>query len=383
VWVSDKMYYSRAHISQALQPRGWSTPYQMTNNAVTNGTVQLGGDGSLNVLFGSRGGTPAVYLLKSEDGGDFWRIAVQVSAPQGGAYALTCSLAVDANGRLYAAWAEAVQTVAQAEGAGSVPPSGVYYARSDDGGAHWSYPRAIAGEEQGEPAIDLDGRNEVHIFWSGMGGAAGRYHTSLNGQSGEWHESERILDSGEGLLGAAALAVDSAGRLHAAIALSSESLFAQASLGEIVTLSWWEGRWGDRYQVSLPVMEAQIEHSYPAMTVSGGNTLHLVWLATDQRDSQQDDSPVYLWYTARRLGANPIEPVTVATLAAPIATATLEVKETPILPTPTPWEVDESGFLPQETFWYKQAPLLFGAGLALIVLILIISASLRKRKHAR
>jgi hypothetical protein len=322
-------------------------------------------------------------LLKSEDSGDFWRIAVQVSAPQGGAYALTCSLAVETNGRMHAAWAEARQTVAQAEGVGNMPPSGVYYARSDDGGAHWSYPRVIAGEEQGEPAIDLDGRNEVHIFWSGMGAAAGRYHTSLDGQSGEWHESERILDGGEGLLGAAALAVDSAGRLHAAIALSSESLFAQASLGEIVTLSWWEGRWGDRYQVSLPVMEAQIEHSYPAMTVSGGNTLHLVWLATDQRDSQQDDSPVYLWYAARRLGANPIEPVAVPTLAAPIATATLEVKETPILPTPTPWEVDESGFLPQETFWYKQAPLIFGAVLTLIVLILIISASLRKRKHAR
>jgi hypothetical protein len=77
VWVSSRLYYSRAHISQALQPRGWSTPYQMTNNAVTNGTIQLGSDGSLNVLFGSRGGTPAVYLLKSEDSGDFWRIAVQ------------------------------------------------------------------------------------------------------------------------------------------------------------------------------------------------------------------------------------------------------------------------------------------------------------------
>jgi hypothetical protein len=382
VWVSDKLYYSQAHISLALHPRGWSTPYQMTNYGATNGVIQLGRDGSVNVLFGSQGANPAVYLLKSEDGGDFWQIAIQVSMPENSAYALTCSLAIDSSGRLHAAWTEALQTAALEEGVQRVLPSGVYYARSDDGGYHWSYPRTIAGKEQGDPAIGVDDRDRVHLFWSGTGSAAGKYHTYLNPQSGEWQDTERILSGGEGLLGMPALAFDSSGRLYVAFPLTSQTLFTLYTPGEIVALRWWDGRWGEDYQVSLNLMDDEIEHSHPALTISGGNQLHLVWTATDLRHNQEDDSPVYLWYATLSLGSPAIEPVPVPTLEAPLATTTPEAQTTIMLPTPTPWEVTASGFLPPQPIWYKQAPVLFGGFTAFLIIAAILYRMLSKKDHA-
>ena len=381
VWVSDKLYYSRAHVSQALNPRGWSAPYQMTNSAVASPVIILGADGSLNVLFASQGATPAAFLLKSDDGGDFWRVAVQVSFPQDGAYTLSASLAVDSRNRLHAAWDEARQGAALAEGQTAPPPAGVFYARSDDGGAHWSYPQRLANGEQGQPAIAADGRDGVHLFWSGSGAAAGKYHAYLDPLEAEWQTTERLLPGAEGLLGPTALAVDSSGRLQVALALTSETLFTQPSPGEIIALSWWEGRWADRIHASLPVSDAQVEQSYPALAVAGGNTLHLLWLAADQRGVQADGSPVYLYYAARRLGANPLELQPLPTLAVALPTPTSQPSPTPIPLTPTPWVVDESGFLPHDAFWYRPAPLLFGGAIALTLLILAITLATRKRKH--
>ena len=383
VWTSDKLYYSRAHVSEALDPRGWSAPYQMTNSAASSPVMTLGPDGSLNVLFASQGSTPAVYLLKSEDGGDFWRVAVQVSFPQDGAYTLSTSLAIDSRGRLHAAWDEGRQGAALAEGQTTAPPAGVFYARSDDGGAHWSYPKNMARGEQGQPAIAVDGRDGVHLFWSGTAAFEGKYHTYLDPQDPEWQQTERLLPGAQGLLGPAALAVDSSGRLQVALAAASQTLFAEASAGEIMALSWWDGRWADRVHASLPVSEAQVEQSSPALAVTGGSTLHLVWLANDLRAAAQIDAPATLWYSARRLGAAPIELLPLATRQAPSVTATPEATHTAIPLTPTPWVVDESGFLPQEPFWYRPAPLIFGAGLTLSLIILIITLTLRKRKHVR
>lgn len=383
VWAGDKLYYSQAHLSQALHPRGWSTPYQMTNYGVTNGAIQLGMDGSLNVLFGSRGSTPAVYLLHSEDHGEFWNIAVQVSMPQDGAYALTCNLAVDAHGRLHATWAEALQTTIQADGVQKIPPSGVYYARSDDGGAHWSYPHTVAQGEHGGPVVGVDAQEQIHILWSGSGSAAGEYHTLFDQQLGEWHPAERVLPGGEGLPGTAAMVRDSSGRLHIAISAAGQTEFAQASPGEIVTLSWYGGNWGDVHQATLSLMDPRIGHSQPALAISEGDMLHLVWLATDRNEAQKGGSMSSVWYSVRQLSSPHIDPQPVASLVAPLATTTSALQPTSIPITPTPWVVTNSGFLPQTPVWYKQAPVIFGATITLLLLIVVLRSYVRKRIHAR
>jgi hypothetical protein len=379
VWVSDKLYYSQAHVSQALHPRGWSTPYQMTNYGSTNGVIQLGSDGSLNVLFGSQGANPAVYLLKSEDGGDFWQIALQLSLPENNAYSLNCNLAVDSSGHLHAVWAEALQPAALEEDSQHIPSSGIYYARSDDGGYHWSHPRKIAGEEQDDPTIGIDNRNRVHLFWSGTGSAAGKYHTYLDTQSGEWQDTERILPGGEGLLGRSAMATDSSGRLNIAIPLASQTLFAKPSQGEIVSLSWWDGLWSEDYQVTQNLMDANVEHSHPALTISGGNQLHLIWIATKLGPTLNAGSPDYLWYVTRSLDSPSIAPVPIPMLEVPQASPTPETQTTEIVPTPTPWMVINSGILPQQPVFYKQVPVLFGALFALLILVGIMKTLLRKR----
>ncbi len=379
VWVSDKLYYSQAHISQALQPRGWSTPYQMTNYGSTNGVIQLGSGGSLNVLFGSQGANPAVYLLRSEDGGDFWQIAIQVSLPENNAYTLNCDLAVDSSGHLHAVWTEALQPATLEESVQQISSSGIYFSRSDDGGNHWSYPRKIASEEQDDPAIGIDTLDRVHLFWSSSGSAAGKYYTYLDTHSGEWQDTERILPGGEGLLGKPALATDSSGRLHIAIPLASQTLFAKPSSGEIVSLSLWDGHWSEYYQVTQSLMDTDVEHSHPALTISGGNQLHLIWIATNLGPTLSAGSPNYLWYVTRSFDSPAIEPVRIPPLDVPFITSTPEVKATVISSTPTPWDVTSSGLLPQQPIFYKQVPVLLGALLAPLILVGIMRSLLRKR----
>jgi len=381
VWISDKLYYSQAHVSQALHPRGWSTPYQMTNYGATSGVIKLGRDGSLNVLFGSQGVNPAIYLLKSEDGGDFWQIAIQVSMPEKNTFSLTCNMAVDSSGRLHAVWSEALKMNALDEGVQQVPPSGVYYSRSDDGGYHWGYPYKIAGTDQGDPTIGIDDSDRVHLIWSGIGSAAGKYHTYLDLQTGQWQEINRILADGEGLLGMPALTLDSSGRLHTAVPLTSQTHFGLDTPGEIVSQSWWDGRWGEEYQVSLSLMDAEIEHSHPALTISVGNQLHLVWTALDLRHNKEDESPVYLWYSTRSLNSPAIETVPLPTLEAPQATPASEVQKTAPAPTSTPWIVTASSVLPQQPVFYKQVPVLFGVFIALLVIVFFLRNSRHTKDH--
>jgi hypothetical protein len=179
------------------------------------------------------------------------------------------------------------------------------------------------------------------------------------------------------------MARDSSGRLHIAISVADQTAFAQVSSGEIITLSWYGGNWGDIYQASLNLMDPRIEHTQPALAISGGDMLHLVWLATDRDDTQNGSFPSSVWYSARQLTSPHIDPQPVASLAAPLATATGAAPQTSVLLTPTPWVVVASGFLPQTPVWYKQAPVIFGSSITLLLLIVVLRSYVRKRTNAR
>ena len=136
-------------------------------------------------------------------------------------------------------------------------------------------------------------------------------------------------------------------------------------------------------QPAQSLADAEVEHAQPALAIALGNSLHLVWIAIDLRDVQQDDSPGYLWYASRQLASSPIEALPVPTRVVPPATPTPLVQPTVVLPTPTPWVVVASGFLPQTPVWYKVVPIVTGASLTVLVLIVLLRISFRKRTHVR
>lgn len=383
VWVSGQLFYSRAHISEALHPSGWSIPYQMTNYAVVNGVIQLGSDGSLNVLFSSQGTNPAVYLLKSEDGGDIWRVAIKVSEPQGGHKSHTCSLVIDGQARLHAAWGEAVQALAGEEDALVATLSGVYYAHSDDGGLHWSYPQNMAIGRYGEPVLGLDNNGNIHLLWAGFGEEMGNYHRWLDQGIGRWSDAVRIFSGSQGLLGPSGLAVDSAGHLHAAFPVEKQSALPMVPSSGIVAATWHNGQWEEIFDVTEGINGAESENGQPNLIVAGGNQLHLVWVATNFRSNLEGEYPTYIWYSTRQVDAPQSQLFGVPTLTTPLVVATLPAQAQAVLPSPTPWEVMARGILPMDAIWYKEVPVIFGGVLAGAVCLIILCCRVRKKDHVR
>jgi len=114
-----------------------------------------------------------VMADSSRDHGATWGADVRVNPVPGSAAVVNGSwvgsmpsVAVDASGRLYVAWAD--------RGAANAD---VLVARSEDGGASWAFPVRVNDDYAGEqwmPSLSVDGKGVLHMAW-------------MDGRTGAWN----------------------------------------------------------------------------------------------------------------------------------------------------------------------------------------------------
>lgn len=166
VWSGGEkgsIFYSRASLDEAVTADGWFPPISLSPAGAAWPQIGQDGRGRTYILYvlplnEERG----LYLLRSKEGGEGWSEAVQVfdGAASGWEMVDHPSLAVSLDGTIHAAWVQ-----------GSLPgfgsTSGIYYARSQDGGQTWTAPLILAGPGCDWPRLALSG-GQVHLLYAGV-----------------------------------------------------------------------------------------------------------------------------------------------------------------------------------------------------------------------
>jgi len=323
----SRAYYSRAHLSQAATAAHWSAPQVLSRVGPFGGTFRMdilaSADGMLHFVYASREGS--VYYRVSHDGGDSWADEVRISSVEGGQEAADYPrIARTTNGGLHVVWT-------QFRLPDGWPPAGAYYSRSLDGGATWSQPRRVAGENYGQLNLQAIGSSEIHLLWHGIASVGDRLH-QWSGDGGEsWGPIERIsVQIKGGLTGYSAMAVDSALALHVVTSVAGQ----EGRTEDVYHLVRRAGAWSEPRRISQGAIGKQ-SVELPALAVSEGNHLHAVY----------EDDFERVWYTECTTDA-------AAVPARPVAT-----------PRPMGW---------RETMGRHQSTLLWSlGGLSLVAAVII------------
>lgn len=285
VWVGDVVYYSNAPEKQVDQARAWSVPQILSTGQATSPNIRLDTAGRLHVVYVDIYHAPYVRHTLSEDGGITWSQPVVVSAPTDGAVAINAQLAIDSNDVLHVVWSETIE---------DFPPSGVYYARSSDRGETWTYPYPIASGGYSWASIGVDASGDVHVFWTGTGQWAGKYHCWSSDGGANWTPAVRVWSGSAGFLGFANLFVDGDGAFHV-VAPASDPNADVLSSGEIFHAVWDRGDWIDTENISTGNWLRRRENQMPRVAVDGDNSVHVVWQM--QNPNEAAEPLVLIWYS--------------------------------------------------------------------------------------
>lgn len=320
VWASGSTFlHTAAPLREVSSARAWSTPVAITIG-FQDGDLIAAPDGALYFAYAGLPDQGVVQVVKSMDGGLQWSEPIQIAAVNR-TYAApnNVRLAIDGSGHLHAVWTE--YTLPQ-----GWPPTGSFYARSDDGGETWSHPLQVAGESHGQIGVGTVGDQEIHLVWRSTIGGDGTFH-QLSTDGGEtWSVPGRADDRG-GFSGLPTFAEDSNGQLHYVI---GRTFYAM-----------WDDRGLSPYQdLRVGSVSTGISDGEGAMlAITRGNRLHVVF-ETDHK---------YLWYTSNLLDLPPL-PSIAPTLPPTARTA-------PALSISTPTALDDATVALQDT----DAPPLFEA----------------------
>ncbi|MFO7698187.1 MAG: hypothetical protein R6X16_13660 [Anaerolineae bacterium] len=311
VWAGDAIYYSYARQENADLARGWSAPRVLSTGQATTPSIALDGQGHLHVLYADIYHSPHIRHTASTDGGASWREPVIVSAPQRGAVAINADLAIDQNDVMHAIWAETIE---------DFPPSGVYYSRSEDQGLTWSSPFAVAVGGYSWGSIGVDAENNVHLFWTGTGDWAGKYHRWSTDRGKSWTETQRVWPEMAGLLSFATLLAATDGGFHI-VAPASGWQSDPLSSGDIWHAAWVDGQWARPTDISVGMWDRRRENHSPQAAFGVDGTLHVVWdMANPLLEGGEPSSLV--WYAARApAGGAQSRPTLGVSTPVPLATA--------------------------------------------------------------
>lgn len=283
--------YRRVHLSRLTDPQGWSRPARLSEGGGFGSAVTATPDGKVHVLYASR--KHHVFYQRSDDGGRTWSHPIQVSA--GDPKQQGCDvprLAVDGRGRIHAVWSQAYLPAGW-------PPVGVFYSRSLDGGATWSRPLKVAGDNYWQCSIATRGDDEVHVAWNAVVAIGDRRHQWSRDGGETWSAPELISRriSG-GITGAPALALDSGGTLHLVTSVNGPKRIEQ-----IFHLTWDGSAWSEPQLISAGT-EAENSVEFPCLAIGGGNRLYVVYEGDYRR----------LWFTEGRSASPPLAPRPVPTV---------------------------------------------------------------------
>lgn len=253
-------WHTRASGSEAGDARAWTTPVSI-GGAGPGMAVTIDAAGQIHVCFPSDG---AVRHTRSMDGGETWSPDILAAAVLPPAIPVFLACAVDTEGVIHAAWAEAAPP-------NYYPSIAVSYTRSDDEGLSWDPPERVAGAHYTLPELLADSAGNVHFLWQADVGLGGRkYRVREAGAGRVWSDEEVVIPEGlGGMSGDAPLAVDGDGDVHVVTAAS-----------EPVWVGRGAGGWGAAVALSAALADepnASGSIEYPAFGISGGNVAHVAF----------------------------------------------------------------------------------------------------------
>jgi hypothetical protein len=296
LWLSRPgMVYGTAPAAEASSARAWRTSTIGEDAQV--GDIAVGADGAVHLVYILQ--AKGIYHVRSDDGGRSWSAPHTVwAAPDETSSSGSVNVEVDAGGAVHAVW---VVNSAYARWGGV----SVNYARSLDGGRTWQE-LLVLPEGDNEPNLGFDSGGGLHLFWNNpVGTKAGRGHAWSTDGGSTWDRIERLLPGHSGLTLWPRMGTDSAGNLHLVTAADSPEVPSP----RVFHSTWRDGRWADFDLVSGPWSFVEA----PALAVSAGNQLHVVWYHT-----RTDDPDEYgIWYATGLADAPAVAPRPLPTAPAP------------------------------------------------------------------
>lgn len=328
IWTSPQLYYSAAPAWAAENPRHWSPPLEISDgkDVISPAGIAIAPDEILHVVFAASS-SGEIYHTSSPNSGCNWIIPKQIYvAPEGKAPHMT-RLAIDPEGILHIVWTESPLP-------DGYPPSGVFYARSNDGGLNWSLPTELAGIDYGEAALVVAQDGKIYVAYNGRAGVGGKYHRWSDNGGLTWSMPIEVIPQGiGGLDGHPGLGVDSTGTLY----------FIGSGVDRHAVVSEWHNRgWSPLQDLNTlaPIALDFIEQ--PSLGIIRGNQLHVVFW----------DGRTRLWHTWRFVDAPVQVPISYPTIQPSptfVKTATPEFGGTPIVSSPPTLLSINKGQLPLTT----------------------------------
>jgi len=255
---SNRILLSRVRIGNAMSAGNWQTTSldEGYNPRLAvdrdNSQWSLTWDDKTNVM-----------LATSADSWTWTSPLLVWSAPHDGSAPQNESVGIADDGSVHLAWSEHTE---RRDWNGEA----IWYARTNpvDGGT--LQVREVARNEPGNgpsldsPALAIGSNGQVHLFWNnGVGSSTGRYYQWSDDYGSVWSPVGNAFPELSGQTGPAGMVFDSGGGLR---------LITAAGLNYLA--SWQNESWS-----AANVLWPETYSERPALTITNGNQLHVVWNA--------------------------------------------------------------------------------------------------------
>ncbi|MFW6116143.1 MAG: exo-alpha-sialidase [bacterium] len=303
-YIKGEVYYARAPLSSAADPRSWTSPVVLAYDVDSAG-VKAGKGGELYLIYGTSdesGLRNSVQWITSLDGGLTWSDPATVYETASAVPStIAAGLAVDGIGRWF------VTITIRSQEYGLYSEAG--YIRSLDGGRSWQSYEVIARQSEARPNISgaaafTFGDNEVHQTWYDPR----RMHRWSYDGGDTWRDPIEIMSLGAAFGGGNELVKDSAGGLHVVTGV----------LGGIYSSHWDGSRWSAPELIDDRLRDWHGWRLEPCQ----GDRLNVVY-----DDRLEDDSAI--WYSSRQVNAPHIDQSPIPTSVAESATESGSLEASP------------------------------------------------------
>jgi hypothetical protein len=285
--ISADIYYSKAPAFAADDPRAWSPPIIIGENAGDpEGAVITENDqGNLFVIYNGRQLGKGLYDVYSKDGGETWSDSSSFFVTKDNEPVITQLEVI----RSKSGWLHAVWGVFDEKARGR----GIYYANSKDGNA-WSEPVLLASAEEGfgtqTPAI-IEYDDQLIILYNQFLKIM-MQRSSDGGKT--WDNPSIIFPRQIGVNGSLSLVIDSGNILHL---FFGQRISGQPDIHGMWHSTYSKGRWQEPESVVKgPLVDDKVGRNsfdpFEARAVAmQGNTLLLTWRTESTR------IPNGVWYS--------------------------------------------------------------------------------------
>ena len=314
-----RIYYTRAHITEAGSARGWREPELLhEEERGISYDILADSSGVLHVVYSDgTAGASSVQYVRSADWGDTWSAPGEIPvAGESETFIATGALAEDPGGAFHFVWWTQIDLESDTS-------SMILYSRSLDQGENWMEPVELSARGRvAVPEIATVGQYEIHVTWMGNFPDNGRFHRWSPDRGQTWSETANLQEV-SGWTGSMPMAVDNEGGVHMVNC-------AGGGIEELMYAHWQGGT------LSEPEHVQDVIYCHgPQIAVSAGNRLNVIWWQKDK---------TRIMFTSRELPfpPQPAEPVPTALMASDPTLTPPPGELEPTLPPTAAWD-DASG----------------------------------------